>query len=109
MGGEVDFSGVHYQGKAKYYLMTLPSSQPVQDFWYFTDLNDMPVQQGEAGTGPTDQGYLRAEATPFGTITTSRVSNMMQLTSRSLRYQRFASQRQRRVLSHESWHNLSFS
>jgi len=55
--GEVDFDGVHYQGKAKYYLMKLPSSQAVQDFWYFTDMNDMPVQQGEAGTGPTDQGY----------------------------------------------------
>merc|ERR1711898_79820 len=55
--GEVDFNGVHYQGKAKYYLMKLPNSEAVQDFWYFTDMNDMPVQQGEAGTGPTDQGY----------------------------------------------------
>jgi len=55
--GEVDFSGVHYQGKAKYYLMKLPRSQAVRDFWYFTDLDGLPVQQGEAGTGPTDQGY----------------------------------------------------
>jgi len=55
--GEVDFSGVYYQGKAKYYTMKLPSSEPVQDFWYFTDLDGKPVQQGEAGTGPTDQGY----------------------------------------------------
>jgi len=55
--GVVDFKGVHYQGKAKYYLMKLPRSQAVRDFWYFTDMNDMPVQQGEAGTGPTDQGY----------------------------------------------------
>jgi len=55
--GEVDFNGVYYQGKAKYYTMKLPSSEPVQDFWYFTDLNGVPVQQGEAGVGPTDQGY----------------------------------------------------
>jgi hypothetical protein len=55
--GEVDFDGVHYKGKAKYYLMKLPITQAVRDFWYFTDMNDMPVQQGEAGTGPTDQGY----------------------------------------------------
>jgi len=55
--GEVDFSGVHYTGKAKYYLMKLPISQAVRDFWYFTDQDGLPVQQGEAGTGPTDQGY----------------------------------------------------
>lgn len=55
--GDVDFSGVHYTGKAKYYLMKLPRSQAVRDFWYFTDMDGLPVQQGEAGTGPTDQGY----------------------------------------------------
>jgi len=55
--GEVDFNGVYYQGKAKYYTMKLPSSEAVTDFWYFTDLDGKPVQQGEAGTGPTDQGY----------------------------------------------------
>jgi len=55
--GEVDFNGLYYQGQAKYYTMKLPSTEPVQDFWYFTDLNGMPVQQGEAGVGPTDQGY----------------------------------------------------
>jgi len=55
--GEVDFNGVYYQGKAKYYTMKLPNSEPVQDFWYFTDLDGKPVQQGEAGVGPTDQGY----------------------------------------------------
>merc|ERR1711874_339187 len=55
--GEVDFNGVYYQGKAKYYTLKLPSSEAVQDFWYFTDLDGKPVQQGEAGTGPTDQGY----------------------------------------------------
>merc|ERR1711943_93148 len=55
--GEVDFNGVNYQGKAKYYLLTgVPGA--VADFWYFTDLDGKPVQQGEAGTGPTDQGYL---------------------------------------------------
>jgi hypothetical protein len=54
--GEVDFNGVYYQGKAKYYVMT-GVSEPVREFWYFTDLDGKPVQQGEAGTGPTDQGY----------------------------------------------------
>lgn len=54
--GEVDFNGVHYQGKAKYYLLS-GVNEPVTDFWYFTDLDGKPVQQGEAGTGPTDQGY----------------------------------------------------
>jgi len=54
--GEVDFNGVHYQGKVKYYLMS-GVNEPVTDFWYFTDLDGKPVQQGEAGTGPTDQGY----------------------------------------------------
>jgi hypothetical protein len=54
--GEVDFNGVHYQGKAKYYVLT-GVNEPVREFWYFTDLDGKPVQQGEAGTGPTDQGY----------------------------------------------------
>lgn len=54
--GEVDFNGVYYQGKAKYYLLS-NVNEPVTDFWYFTDLDDKPIQQGEAGTGPTDQGY----------------------------------------------------
>merc|ERR1719446_1674758 len=30
--GDVDFNGVHYQGKAKYYLYSLPSSEPITDF-----------------------------------------------------------------------------
>jgi len=54
--GEVDFNGKYYQGKAKYYVMT-GVNEPVREFWYFTDLDGKPVQQGEAGTGPTDQGY----------------------------------------------------
>lgn len=54
--GEVDFNGVYYQGKAKYYVLS-GVNEPVRDFWYFTDLDGKPVQQGEAGTGPTDQGY----------------------------------------------------
>lgn len=54
--GEVDFEGTYYQGKANYYVMT-GVSEPVADFWYFTDLEGKPVQQGEGGTGPTDQGY----------------------------------------------------
>lgn len=54
--GEVDFNGVYYQGKAHYYVLrNVPGA--IADFWYFTDLNGKPVQQGEAGTGPTDQGY----------------------------------------------------
>merc|ERR1711862_876316 len=32
-------------------------NEPVREFWYFTDLDGKPVQQGEAGTGPTDQGF----------------------------------------------------
>jgi len=54
--GEKDFKGVHYQGKAKYYLLS-NVNEPVTDFWYFTDLDGKPVQQGEGGKGPTDQGY----------------------------------------------------
>jgi hypothetical protein len=54
--GEVDFNGVYYKGKAKYYVLT-GVNEPVREFWYFTDLDGKPVQQGEAGTGPTDQGY----------------------------------------------------
>ena len=54
--GEVDFKGVNYEGKAKYYVLT-GVNEPVREFWYFTDLDGKPVQQGEAGTGPTDQGY----------------------------------------------------
>lgn len=54
--GEVDFSGVHYKGKAHYYVMS-GVNEPVTDFWYFTDTEGKPVQQGEGGTGPTDQGY----------------------------------------------------
>merc|ERR1712211_122796 len=50
-----DFNGVYYQGKAKYYKLT-GVNEPVREFWYFTDLDGKPVQQGEAGTGPTDQG-----------------------------------------------------
>merc|ERR1712203_1153525 len=54
--GDVDFTGVYYQGKAKHYVLS-GVNEPVRDFWYFTDLDGKPVQQGEAGTGPTDQGY----------------------------------------------------
>jgi len=54
--GVVDFKGVNYQGQAKHYtLENVPGA--IADFWYFTDLDGKPVQQGEAGTGPTDQGY----------------------------------------------------
>merc|ERR1712097_173927 len=55
--GEVDFNGVNYQGKAKYYLYKLPFTEPITDFWYFTTPDGKPVQQGEGGKGPTDQGY----------------------------------------------------
>jgi len=50
------FKGVHYQGQVKYYTLT-GLNEPVTEFWYFTDLDGKPVQQGEAGVGPTDQGY----------------------------------------------------
>jgi len=54
--GEVDFNGVYHKGKAHYYVLrNVPGA--VADFWYFTDLSGKPVQQGEAGTGPSDQGY----------------------------------------------------
>lgn len=56
--GEVSFNGVHYKGQAKYYeLHKSNAKDPLTDFWYFTDLDGKPVQQGEGGTGPTDQGY----------------------------------------------------
>jgi hypothetical protein len=55
--GDVDFKGVNYKGKAKYYTYKLPFTEPIRDFWYFTDMDGKPVQQGEGGTGPTDQGY----------------------------------------------------
>jgi hypothetical protein len=50
------FDGVNYQGQVKYYTLT-GVNEPVREFWYFTDLDGKPVQQGEGGTGPTDQGY----------------------------------------------------
>jgi hypothetical protein len=54
--GTRDFNGVYYKGTAKYYVLTnVPGA--IADFWYFTDMDDKPVQQGEAGTGPSDQGY----------------------------------------------------
>lgn len=53
-----DFNGVYYQGKVKYYWIHKTNVvDPLTDFWYFTDLDGKPVQQGEGGTGPTDQGY----------------------------------------------------
>jgi hypothetical protein len=54
--GEKDFNGVNYKGKVKYYLLS-GVNEPVTDFWYFTSLDGKPVQQGEGGKGPTDQGY----------------------------------------------------
>jgi len=54
--GERAFNGVHYKGKVKYYLLS-GVNEPVTDFWYFTSLDGKPVQQGEGGKGPTDQGY----------------------------------------------------
>jgi len=54
--GERTFNGVHYNGKVKYYLLS-GVNEPVTDFWYFTSPDGKPVQQGEGGKGPTDQGY----------------------------------------------------
>jgi len=54
--GTKSFSGVHYKGTVKYYLLS-NVNEPVTDFWYFTSPDGKPVQQGEGGKGPTDQGY----------------------------------------------------
>merc|ERR1711934_143678 len=44
-------SGTYYTGPVKQWLMTEPWSQPVTYFWYLTDMDDFPVQQGEGGFG----------------------------------------------------------
>merc|ERR1719247_4006779 len=54
--GTRTFSGVHYKGTVKYYLLS-NVNEPITDFWYFTSPDGKPVQQGEGGKGPTDQGY----------------------------------------------------
>merc|ERR1712188_134956 len=54
--GTRTFSGVHYKGTVKYYLLS-NVNEPVTDFWYLTSPDGKPVQQGEGGKGPTDQGY----------------------------------------------------
>lgn len=52
--GEIDFTGVYYKGKGKYYLLELPGSEPVTWFWYITDMDGKPVQQGEGGKNAQD-------------------------------------------------------
>lgn len=52
--GEVDFTGPYYKGKVKYYLLELPRNEPVTWFWYMTDLDGHPVQQGEGGKNEDD-------------------------------------------------------
>ena len=49
--GEKDLTTSFYSGKAKYYLETLPSTEPVTYFWYYTTMDDKPLQQGEGGNG----------------------------------------------------------
>jgi len=42
------YSGTYYKGKVKKYTMELPWSEPVSNFWYITDMDDNPVEQGES-------------------------------------------------------------
>lgn len=51
-GGEIDFTGDFYSGKVKKYTMVLPQTEAVDDFWYYTTPEGIPVQQGEGGMGP---------------------------------------------------------
>jgi hypothetical protein len=44
-------TGTYYNGPAKRYLLTLPSTEAVTYFWYITTMDDLPVQQGEGGNG----------------------------------------------------------
>ena len=43
--GHLDTS--FYSGDAKQYTLWLPDSEPVTLFWYFTTMDDKPLQQGE--------------------------------------------------------------
>jgi hypothetical protein len=45
-----------YSGEAYRYTETLASSEAVDDFWYVTDLEGYPLQQGEGGTSMTQTG-----------------------------------------------------
>ena len=49
--GVRNWTGTFYSGPTKFYLETLPSTEAVTYFWYATDMNDRPVQQGEGGNG----------------------------------------------------------
>jgi len=40
-----------YSGEAKYYTMTLPFSEPVTFFWFYTTMDGRPLEQGEGGIG----------------------------------------------------------
>merc|ERR1712146_184776 len=44
------------KGTVNYYLLS-GVNEPITDFWYFASPDGKPVQQGEGGKGPTDQGY----------------------------------------------------
>lgn len=50
--GEIDFDGDFYSGKAKKYTMQLEDI--VDYFWYITDEDGKPIQQGEGGLGMDD-------------------------------------------------------
>lgn len=50
LAGTVNLETDYYSGTAYHYTMTLPRSQPVQDFWYDTTEDGYPLQQGEGGT-----------------------------------------------------------
>jgi len=73
--GEIDFVGTYYKGKAKYYLLELPSSEPVTWFWYITDMDGKPVEQGEGGKSAHDdsgkgiQIYHEYNTTSFEAVT----------------------------------------
>jgi hypothetical protein len=64
-----DFTGTFYTGKIKKYLVELPSTEAVTWFWYMTDMQDRPVEQGEGGHGSGIVVYHEYNTSSFESTT----------------------------------------
>lgn len=53
-GDVFNVTTAYYEGAAQWYTETLGGSEAVTAFWYATDLDGRPLQQGEGGYGPDD-------------------------------------------------------
>ena len=53
MQGQEEITTAFYSGPSYRYVEELASSEAVSEFWYVTDLEGYPLQQGEGGTSMT--------------------------------------------------------